>query len=93
MLVNYMHNILPNINYRPGFVINKVVTLYVSATGGLSMSDEYISIKKQSITKNYAFEISEHFTQLQTQRIKLITETLKQTFNEKGYFLDNKFVH
>jgi hypothetical protein len=26
---NYMHNILPNINYRPGFVISRVDTLYV----------------------------------------------------------------
>jgi Cu2+-containing amine oxidase len=29
---NYMHNILPNINYQPGFVIIRVDALYVSIT-------------------------------------------------------------
>jgi hypothetical protein len=29
---NYMHNILPNINYQPGFVISRVDALYVSIT-------------------------------------------------------------
>jgi hypothetical protein len=27
---NYMHNILPNINYQPRFVISRVDALYVS---------------------------------------------------------------
>jgi hypothetical protein len=29
---NYMHNILPNINYQPGFTISRFDTLYVSIT-------------------------------------------------------------
>jgi hypothetical protein len=29
---NYLHNILPNINYQPGFVIKRVDALYVPIT-------------------------------------------------------------
>jgi hypothetical protein len=29
---NYLHNILPNINYQPGFVISRVDALYVPIT-------------------------------------------------------------
>jgi hypothetical protein len=52
---NYMHNILPNINYQTRFVINRVVTLYVSATGGLSTYDEYIINKKTFETQYSTF--------------------------------------
>jgi hypothetical protein len=52
-----MHNILPNINYRPGFVIIRFVTLYVLEIGGLSMSDEYSIKKKHSITKYSIFTL------------------------------------
>jgi hypothetical protein len=46
-----MYNLLPNINDRSRFVINKDVTLYVSEIGGLSTSDEY-SIKKKHLKLN-----------------------------------------
>jgi hypothetical protein len=73
-----MHNILPNINYRPRFVINRVVTLYVSITGGLSMSDEYSSIKKQSITKYYVFTLFQitFSTHFKIQKEKLANKIL-----------------
>jgi hypothetical protein len=77
-----MHNILPNINYQPGFVISRVDALYVPTTGSLSTSDEY-SIKKRHSKLNtlfshfkdntlHTFQNSERKTHKQAYDLKLL---------------------
>jgi hypothetical protein len=81
---NYMHNILPNINYRPRFVISRVDALYVPTTGSLSMSDEY-SIKKKTFETNtlfshfkdntlHTFQNSERKTHKQTKALAQVMD-------------------
>jgi hypothetical protein len=74
-----MHNILPNINYQPGFVINRVDALYVPVTDRFLCLFSIALIRKPSTKKYFVFTLFQitFSTHLKIHKTKLVNKILE----------------